>query len=258
MSSAQHTVMYPKPKLAAPSDLADRPERDRRILQHLGQVKLIASRIHDKLPESVCLDDLISAGVLGLIDAVDHFDETLNVKLKTYAEHKIRGAILDSLRSLDWAPRNKRRKSKQIEATIGSLERTLKRSPTEDEVAAQLGITLVEYRRWLVEIRGINLAPMEQGPSGDGEGSSVLRFISDDEDEWPSALLEQSELRRVVAELITRLPEVERTIITLYYTKEFTLRELANVVDLHETRVSQLKSQAILRLRSAMHMKWPR
>ena len=113
MPSAQHTVMYPKPKLAAPSDLADRPERDRRILQHLGQVKLIASRIHDKLPESVCLDDLISAGVLGLIDAVDHFDETLNVKLKTYAEHKIRGAILDSLRSLDWAPRNKRRKSSE-------------------------------------------------------------------------------------------------------------------------------------------------
>jgi RNA polymerase sigma factor for flagellar operon FliA len=99
---------------------------------------------------------------------------------------------------------------------------------------------------------------MEQGPTGDGEGSSVLRFISDDEDEWPSALLEQSELRRVVAELITRLPEVERTIITLYYTKEFTLREIAKVVDLHETRVSQLKSQAILRLRSAMHMKWPR
>lgn len=250
--------MYPKPTLALPTDLSERPERDRRILEHLGQVRLIASRIHDKLPESVCLDDLISAGVLGLIDAVDHFDDTLNVKLKTYAEHKIRGAILDSLRSLDWAPRNKRRKSKQIEAAIGLLERNLKRAPTEDEVAAHLSISLEEYRRWLVEIRGINLAPMEQGPTGEGEGSSVLRFISDDEDEWPSALLEQSELRRVVADLIARLPEVERTIITLYYTKEFTLREIAKVVDLHETRVSQLKSQAILRLRSAMHMKWPR
>lgn len=249
--------MYPKPTLAL-SDFSARSERDRRILEHLGQVKLIASRIHDKLPESVCLDDLISAGVLGLIDAVDHFDESLNVKLKTYAEHKIRGAILDSLRSLDWAPRNKRRKYKQIEASISNLEKSLQRVPTEDEVAGQLAITLEEYRRWLVEIRGINLAPMEQGPTGDGEGSSVLRFVSDDEDEWPSALLEQSELKRVVADLIGRLPEVERTIITLYYRKEFTLREIAKVVSLHETRVSQLKSQAILRLRSAMHMKWPR
>ncbi len=250
-------LMYPKSTLEQPVDLSSHSERDQRILQHLNQVKLIASRIHDRVPESVCLDDLISAGVLGLIDAVDHFDDTLDIKLKTYAEHKIRGAILDSLRSLDWAPRNKRRKSKQIESTIGTLEKTLQRAPTEDEVAEQLSITLKEYRGWLVEIRGINLAPMEQGPSGDSEGSSVLRFISDNEDEWPSALLEQSELRRVIAELIERLPEVERTIITLYYGKEFTLRQIASVVNLHETRVSQLKSQAILRLRSAMHMKWP-
>lgn len=227
-------------------------------MQHLKQVKLIASRIHDRVPESVCLDDLISAGVLGLIDAVDHFDDSLDIKLKTYAEHKIRGAILDSLRSLDWAPRNKRRKSKQIEATVATLEKSLHRTPTEEEIAENLAISLPEYRRWLVEIRGINLAPMEQGPTGDGEGSSVLRFISDDEDEWPSALLEQSELRRVIGELIERLPEVERTIITLYYRKEFTLREIASVVKLHETRISQLKSQAILRLRSAMHTKWPR
>ena len=228
------------------------------ILEHLPQVKLIAARIHDKLPESVCLDDLISAGVLGLIDAVDHFDRSMNVKLKTYAEHKIRGAILDSLRSLDWAPRNKRRKSKQIEAAISDLEKTLQRAPEEQEVAARLNLTLKEYRGWLVEIRGINLAPMEQGPSGDGEGSDVLRFVSDDEDEWPLAVLERSELRRVVAELIDRLPEIERTIVTLYYRKEFTLRQIAAIVHLHETRISQLKSQAILRLRSALKAKWPR
>ncbi len=232
--------------------------RESLILEHLPQVKLIASRIHDKLPESVCLDDLISAGVLGLIDAVDHFDQTMNVKLKTYAEHKIRGAILDSLRSLDWAPRNKRRKSKQIEAAIGDLEKVLQRTPDEPEVAEKLSLTLEEYRRWLVEIRGINLAPMEQGPSGDGEGSDVLRFVSDDQEEWPLAVLERSELRRVVAELIERLPEVERTIVTLYYRKEFTLRQIAAIVKLHETRVSQLKSQAILRLRAALQAKWPR
>ena len=231
--------------------------REERILEHLPQVKLIASRIHDKLPESVVLDDLVSAGTLGLIDAVDHFDDSLNVKLKTYAEHKIRGAILDSLRSLDWAPRSKRRKSKQIEAAIQAQEKILHRTPSEDEVAVHLGITLEEYRKWLVEIRGINLAPMEQGPTGDGEGSDVLRFVSSDEDDWPSMQLERAELRRLVAETIEKLPEVERTIVTLYYRREFTLREIAKVVSLHETRVSQLKSQAILRMRGTLKRRWP-
>lgn len=231
--------------------------REQRILDHLPQVKLIASRMHDKLPESVMLDDLISAGVLGLIDAVDHFDESLNVKLKTYAEHKIRGAILDSLRSLDWAPRNKRKKSKQIEAAIQAREKVLHRSPTEEEIAAHLDITLEEYRRWLVEIRGINLAPMEQGPTGDGEGSDVLRFVSDKEEDWPSAQFERTELRRLVSSTIERLPDVERTIVTLYYRREFTLREIAQVVSLHETRVSQLKSQAVLRMRTALKRRWP-
>jgi RNA polymerase sigma factor for flagellar operon FliA len=248
--------MYPK--LSAKSaKSAIGAERERLILEHLPQVKLIASRIHDKLPESVVLDDLISAGVLGLIDAVDHFNPDLNVKLKTYAEHKIRGAILDSLRSLDWAPRNKRRKSKMIEAAITEAEKKLHRSPTEEEVAAELDLTLEAYRRWLVEIRGINLAPMEQAGSGDHEGTDVLRFVSDDEDHWPSQLFERSELERLVASTIQHLPDIERTIITLYYHKELTLRQIAQIVQLHETRVSQLKSQAILRMRSVLRSKWP-
>jgi RNA polymerase sigma factor FliA len=233
------------------------PGRDSLILDRLPQVKLIASRIHDKLPGSVCLDDLISAGVLGLIDAVDHFDPSLNVKLKTYAEHKIRGAILDSLRSLDWAPRNKRRKSKLIEAAITSAEKRLQRVVTEEEVSVELAVSLAEYRQWLVEIRGINLVPMEQGGTGPGEGTDVLRFISDDEDQWPSSLFERAELKRLVAAAIERLPEVERTIVTLYYHQELTLRRIARVVQLHETRVSQLKSQAVLRMRAALRARWP-
>ena len=248
--------MYPKMSVRSPKS-AIGAERERLILDHLPQVKLIASRIHDKLPESVVLDDLISAGVLGLIDAVDHFNPDLNVKLKTYAEHKIRGAILDSLRSLDWAPRNKRRKSKMIEAAITEAEKKLHRSPTEEEVAAELDLTLEAYRRWLVEIRGINLAPMEQAGSGDHEGTDVLRFVSDDEDHWPSQLFERSQLERLVASTIQHLPDIERTIITLYYHKELTLRQIAQIVQLHETRVSQLKSQAILRMRSVLRSKWP-
>ena len=180
------------------------------------------------------------------------------MKLKTYAEHKIRGAILDSLRSLDWAPRNKRRKAKLIEAAVVEAEKKLKRTAVEEEVAQHLGVPIEEYRQWVVEVRGINLAPLEQGGPAGGEGTDLLRFISDTDDEWPSQLFERSELERLVASTIERLPEIERTIITLYYHKEMTLRQIARIVSLHETRVSQLKSQAILRMRSALHAKWPK
>ena len=249
--------MYPKAS-TSPELLERDLEREKLILEHLQQVKLIASRIHDKLPESVVLDDLVSAGVLGLIEAVDKFDASLDVKLKTYAEHKIRGAILDSLRSLDWAPRNKRRKAKLIEAAIVEAEKKLKRTAVEEEVAQHLGVPIEEYRQWMVEVRGINLAPLEQGGPAGGEGTDLLRFISDTDEEWPSQLFERSELERLVASTIERLPEIERTIITLYYHKEMTLRQIARIVSLHETRVSQLKSQAILRMRSALHAKWPK
>src|SRR5215475_15698510 len=136
-------------------------ERERLILEHLPQVRLIARRIQEKLPDNVSLEDLISTGVIGLIAAIDHFDPRHNVKLKTYAEYKIRGAILDSLRGLDWAPRQKRRRAKQIEAAIASAEQRLKRSPTEDEIARELKISIEEYHEWLVEIRGLNVASLE-------------------------------------------------------------------------------------------------
>src|SRR5690606_12777743 len=134
----------------------------------------------------------------------DQFNPNLDIKLKTYAEHKIRGAILDSLRSIDWAPRNKRRKAKQIEAAIIELEKKLQRAPEEPEVAAQLSLSLEEYRRWLVETRGLNLAPLEQASTGGGEGSDVLRFISDESEEWPLQQLERSELRRLLIDTIER------------------------------------------------------
>src|SRR6266536_1952961 len=135
-------------------------EREHLILKHLPQVRLIARRIHERLPESVGLDDLISTGVIGLISAIDNFDPRHNVKLKTYAEYKIRGAILDSLRGLDWAPRQKRRRAKQIEAAIASAEQRLKRSPHEEDIACELGISIDEYHECLVEIRGLNVASL--------------------------------------------------------------------------------------------------
>ena len=231
-------------------------ERERLILEHLPQVRLIARRIHERLPESVNLEDLISTGTLGLIAAIDRFDPTHNVKLKTYAEYKIRGAILDSLRGLDWAPRQQRKRSKMIEAAISVVEQRQHRTPREDEIAQELGLSLEEYHEWLVDIRGVNLGSLEVA-SPDDENRSLLKYISDDEENWPSRLLERSELQRLLTDAIEKMPRTERTVITLYYHEELTLREISKVINLHESRVSQLKSQAILRLRSYVEKRWP-
>ena len=230
-------------------------EREQLILEHLPQVRLIARRIQERLPESVSLEDLVSTGVLGLISAIDNFDPGHNVKLKTYAEYKIRGAILDSLRGLDWAPRQKRRQAKQIEAAIAALEQRVHRSPTEDEIAVELGISLDEYHGWLVEIRGLNVASLEY--SGTEQGRDLLHYLPDESENLPSAILERSELERLLAEGMDEIPAIERTVLSLYYKEELTLREIASVVQLHESRISQLKSQAILRLRSHMAAQWP-
>ena len=233
-------------------------ERDRLILENLPQVRLIARRIHEKLPETVNLDDLVSSGIVGLITAIDNFDPAQNVKLKTYAEYKIRGAILDSLRDLDWAPRQKRKKAKQIEAAISSAERRLQRVPAEDDIASELGISLDEYHDWLVEVRGINIGSLERAAAPEEDGRDLLQFIADREEDWPSEIFERRELEQVVATAIDNIPEVERTVLSLYYHEDLTLREIASVMDLHESRVSQLKSQAILRLRTFMERRWPR
>ncbi len=252
MKSGAHPILTAH--LAATEVVA---ERERLILEHLPQVKLIAGRIHEKLPNCVNLEDLISAGIIGLITAIDKFNPGRNVKLKTYAEYKIRGAILDSLRDLDWAPRNKRRKAKLIEAAILMAEKKYNRTPAEGEIAEQLAISLDEYHEWLVEIRAVNLAPLEQAGDGDRPGIDVLRFLSDDEERWPSRLLERAELEKLIATALERMPRVERVILTLYYYEGLMLKQIGEILKIHETRVSQLKSQAILRLRTYLHSRWP-
>jgi RNA polymerase sigma factor for flagellar operon FliA len=231
-------------------------ERERLILEHLPQVRLIARRIHGRLPENVSLEDLVSAGIVGLIAAIDQYDPTHQVKLKTYAEHKIRGAILDALRGLDWAPRQRRKKAKQIEFAIAKAEQRLHCTPAEDEIAAEMGLNLEEYHRWLVEVQGLNLGSLEY-TSEEGEGQGLLEYISDNQDLLPSRLLEKSELEKLLAESIRKMPAMERTVLGLYFTEELTLREIAKVVDLHESRISHLKSQAILRLRADLQKVWP-
>ncbi|MDQ2775873.1 MAG: FliA/WhiG family RNA polymerase sigma factor [Acidobacteriota bacterium] len=230
-------------------------KREQLILEHLPQVKLIARRVHERLPGSVSLDDLISNGVLGLISAIDHYDPKHDVKLKTYAEYKIRGAILDSLRGLDWAPRQQRKRSKMIESAIGMLEQGLQRMPKEEEIAEHLGLSVTEYHEWLSEAHGLTLGSLESAGTEE-EGCDRLRYLADSDEHWPSQILERAELEKTLALAIERMPQIERTVLSLYYYEEMTLREIAKVVKLHESRISQLKSQAILRLRSYMQKRW--
>ncbi len=232
-------------------------QRDTLIMDHLSQVRLIARRIHERCPENVMLEDLVSAGTLGLISAIDRFDETQGVKLKTYAEYKIRGAILDSLRSMDWAPREQRRRSKLVDMTVTRMEQQLQRVPTELEVAQELGISVEEYHEWQVETRAVNVGSLELTSSTTEESRDILQYVSSDQEDLPLRQLERSELRRLVANAIERMPQTERTVLNLYFVEELTLREIAKVVGLHESRISQLKAQALGRLRSHLHKCWP-
>src|SRR6204780_2732501 len=230
---AQGTAKTPVPAIKNYPLRSHAPEeRERLILEHLPQVRLIARRIHERLPESVNLDDLISTGTLGLIAVIDRFDQRYKVKIKTYAKYKIRGAILDSLRGLDWAPRQQRKRSKQIEMAISRAEQLVHRSPTEDEIAEQLGLSIEEYHEWLIDVRGLNLGSLESAAPDDDTNSSrdLLKYISGDEENWPSRLLERSELQRLLAEAIAKMPDIEKTVLSLYYHEELTLREIAKIV----------------------------
>jgi RNA polymerase sigma factor for flagellar operon FliA len=230
-------------------------ERERLIIEHMSQVHLIARRIHETLPGNVCLDDLISSGVVGLIMAIDNYDSTQAVKLKTYAEYKIRGAILDSLRSMDWASRHRRKKYKEIEAAITIAERRWKRPPTEEEIAAELNLTLEEYRARLVEVQGLTLGSLEM-TIGPEQGQDLLSIIPS-EDELPSVAVERVELERLIARAIDQLPELEKLVLALYYQEELTLREIGDIVNLRVSRVSELKTTSILRLRAFVSQQWP-
>lgn len=231
-------------------------ERERLILEHLPSVRWLALRVHEKIGGAVSLDDLISAGTIGLIQAVDAFDPGCNVKLKTFAEYRIRGAILDSIRGLDGIPAHKRKRLKEIESAILAVEHRLQRAPTEEEVAAELKISLAEYQESLSELRGVTLGSLDEVSDGFSE-SKLLRFVAQDEDSQPSRILERAELKNLLADGINKMPKQEKIILSLYYQDQQNLQEIAEILGLHTTRVCQLKSQAVLRLRAYMLKKWP-
>lgn len=231
--------------------------REALVLQHLPQVRAIARRIHDRLPSHISLDDLIAPGIVGLLAAIDNFDPELNVQLNTYAERRIRGAILDSLREMDWVPRETRKKSRLLERAILHLKQSLGREPEAEEIAAEVGIPLDEYQAWLTELQGIDLERLEAVDSGE-PNRALINIISEDESRWPSRIVERAELERILAQAIERMPKVERTVLSLYYYEEMNLREIAEIMGLHLSRIGQLRVQAILRLRSHLERVWMR
>jgi RNA polymerase sigma factor for flagellar operon FliA len=238
-----------------PVDEMTEAERERLIMEHLPQVRLIARKIHERVPSSVAFDDLLSAGVIGLIQAIDNFDAAQGVKLRTYAEFRIRGAILDSLREGDWAPRMKRKLARELEAAVTRAEQALGRAPEESDIAAQLGIPVEEYRDKLNQVAALDIGELQYARN-EQDSPTLLQYAVSNQ-ESPEVTLERTELEKLIASAIDRIPGPERTVLSLYFFEELTLREIAEVMGIHLSRVSQIKSQAILRLRTAIARRWP-
>jgi RNA polymerase sigma factor for flagellar operon FliA len=226
-------------------------DRDRILVEHLPTVRFIARRIHERLPQHVELEDLISAGIVGLIDAFEKFDHGKNVQFKSYAQFRVRGAILDSLRMLDWSPRELRRKGRAIEEAVRSATQRLGRSPAEQEVASEMKLGLMEYQQLLGDLKGLEIGSLHMERTVDS-GDEELSYIPGSPDEDPLVRCLKGELKQRLIDAIEELPEKERMVLTLYYYEELTMKEIGMTLGVVESRVSQIHSSAVLRLRVAV------
>ncbi len=230
----------------------DEEERNRLLLEQLPQVRYIARRIHDRLPQSVCLEDLVHAGVLGLIDALAKYDPAKNVQLKSYAKFRIRGAILDSLRGLDWSPRDLRRKARQMETVHSQLKATLGRAASEPELAEAMEMELDEFYAFLRDLRGLDLGSLNAETNEDGYTMEPAAIAATDPEDDPFHLCLKGEMKELLTDAISDLPEKERQVLALYYYEELTMKEIGQVLGVGESRVSQIHSAAVVRLRAAI------
>jgi RNA polymerase sigma factor FliA len=227
------------------------PERDRLLLEHLPTVRYLARRIHERLPQHVEFEDLISAGVVGLIDAFSKFDHGNKVQFKSYAQFRIRGAILDSLRTLDWSPRELRRKGRAVEEAIRATTQRLGRAPAEQEIATEMGLTLSEFQQLLGDLKGLEIGSLHIERTEDS-GDQELAYIPGSPEEDPLFRCLKGEMKQRLADAIEELPERERLVLTLYYYEELTMKEIGLTLGVVESRVSQIHSAAVLRLRVAL------
>jgi len=233
----------------------DQAIRDRLILGYSPLVKYVAGRLGSGLPAHVDEQDLVSYGLLGLIGAIERFDPDRDVKFETYAIARIRGAIIDELRALDWVPRSVRSRARDIERAISALEGKLGRAPTDEEIAKRLGLSGDELEESLAEISRSSIAALDELWTVSGSGGDQVSLIDTIEDTAapdPQGALSQTEMREAIADAIARLPEREKLVVTLYYYEELTLREIGEVLCVTESRVSQLHTKAVLRLKARL------
>lgn len=233
---------------------ADPVARERLILAYAPLVRQVAGRLAIALPSNVDPDDLLSFGFFGLLDALERFDPSREVKFETYAATRIRGSMIDGIRSSDWVPRSVRQKAKEIEQTIGQLEAELGRTPTDQEVAERLQISVEAYHQRLQEVSCIALASLDDLWNGDQDDGNLRlgHMIADPETESPEEQVMREEMKRILAEAIDRLPERDRLVISLYYEEGLTLKEIGKVLNISESRVSQIHTKCMLHLRSML------
>jgi RNA polymerase sigma factor for flagellar operon FliA len=226
-------------------------EQERVLLEHLPIVRFLARRIHERLPQHVDIEDLVSAGVVGLMDAFSKFDPSKQVQFRSYAQFRIRGAILDSLRTLDWSPRELRRKGRAVEEAIRVLTHRMGRAPGEGEVAAEMALSLVEYQQLLGDLKGLEIGTLHMERNEDS-GEEELAYVPGRPDEDPLFRCLRGELQERLTGAIADLPDRERLVMTLYYYEEMTMREIGMALGVVESRVSQVHASAVVHLRAAL------
>lgn len=222
-------------------------DREQLITAHLGKVKYIADRMAAKLPASIERDDLYGAGIIGLIEAVERYDASRGISFTTFAEMRVRGAILDNLRSLDWASRSTRRRSREIQENFSQIEQQKGRAATEEEVAEKMNIPVAELREVLQDLRGLQVLDLDERDEETGLAAADTVYDTADS---PLKQIEKDQRRRLLAEAIDKLPEREKQVVALYYVEELTMKEIGKVLNITESRVSQMRTQAIVRLRA--------
>lgn len=229
--------------------------KDKLLVEYAHIVKYIAHRIAINLPSSVDRDDLVGSGILGLIKAVETFDPERGFKFETYAGHKIRGAILDELRALDWIPRSVRQKSRDLHKVYAKLENDLGRAPYDDEVCEELGLSMKEFESLLSDVAPTTIISLEEAMPERGSESKEIRIIDTIEDPGSQNPLKElgfNEIKAILKDTIANLPEKEKLVVALYHYEELTLKEIGVVLGISESRVSQIHSKAILKLRSRL------
>src|SRR5271163_3613078 len=227
-------------------------ERERILMEQLPQVRYIARRIHERLPRHVPFEDLVHAGVLGLIDALNKFDLSKHVQFSSYAKFRIRGAILDSLREMDWGPRELRRKARGVEEAQRKLSLALSRAPTENELAAELHLELREFQQLLTELDGLEIGSLHLESPWDGKEEDMCDYLPNAPEDTPFFRCMRSEMKQLLSRVIAELPEKEQQVLALYYFEELTMKEVGAILGIGESRVSQIHSLAVVRLRSRL------